>query len=97
MIPRLMVAGLISASERAIAAGMRAADLGSEELAPMVGKVLKLHVTDMDLSVWLICGEDRWWLSSEPHEHADVELSGTLGSLVKPRDRSRTTKHSFGL
>lgn len=83
MIPRIMVAGLIAASERAIAAGMRAAELTADDLAPMVGKVLKLHVTDMDLSIWLVCGDDRWWLASEPHEPTDVELSGTLGSLVE--------------
>ena len=44
MIPRLMLAGLVAASEQAISAGMRAADIQPEQLAPMVGKVLKLRV-----------------------------------------------------
>ena len=41
MIPRLMIAGLVAASEQVISAGMRAADIRPERLAPMVGKVLK--------------------------------------------------------
>lgn len=83
MIPRLMLAGLVAASEQAISAGMRAADIQPEQLAPMVGKVLKLRVTDLDLDVWIICGDERWWLATESQEAADVELSGTLGSLVE--------------
>ncbi len=83
MIPRLMLAGLVTASELAISAGMHAADIQPEQLAPMNGKVLKLRVTDLDLDVWIICGEDRWWLATESQETADVELSGTLGSLVE--------------
>ena len=83
MIPRLMLAGLVTASELAISAGMHAADIQPEQLAPMTGKVLKLRVTDLDLDVWIICGEDRWWLATESQETADVELSGTLGSLVE--------------
>ncbi len=83
MIPRLMLAGLISASEQAISAGMRAADIQPEQLAPMAGKVLKLRVTDLDLDVWIICGDERWWLATESQGAADVELSGTLGSLVE--------------
>jgi len=83
MIPRLMLAGLVGASEKAISAGMKAADVQPEQLAPMVGKVLKLRVTDLDLDVWIICGEERWWLATESQENADVELSGTLGSLVE--------------
>ena len=83
MIPRLMLAGLVAASEQAISAGMRAADIQPEQLAPMVGKVLKLSVTDLDLDVWIICGEESWWLATESQEVADVELSGTLGSLVE--------------
>ena len=83
MIPRLMLAGLVTASELAISAGMHAADIQPEQLAPMTGKVLKLRVTDLDLDVWIICGEDRWWLAAESQETADVELSGTLGSLVE--------------
>jgi len=83
MMPRLFLAGLVSASESAIAAGMRAAQLTPEDLAPMVGKVLRLQVTDLDLDLWIVCGEKRWWLSTESQEHADVELSGTLGSLVE--------------
>ncbi len=83
MIPRLMLAGLVAASEQAISAGMRAADIQPEQLAPMVGKVLKLRVTDFDLDVWIICGDERWWLATESQESADVELSGTLGSLVE--------------
>lgn len=83
MMPRLLLAGLVSASESAMAAGMRAAELTPENLAPMVGKVLRLQVTDLDLDVWVVCGESRWWLSTEPQERADVELSGTLGSLVE--------------
>ena len=62
---------------------MKAADIQPEQLAPMVGKVLKLRVTDLDLDVWIICGEERWWLATESQENADVELSGTLGSLVE--------------
>ena len=83
MIPRLVLAGLVAASEQAISAGMYAADIQPEQLAPMTGKVLKLRVTDLDLDVWIICGEDRWWLATESQETADVELSGTLGSLVE--------------
>jgi ubiquinone biosynthesis protein UbiJ len=83
MIPRLVLAGLVAASEQAISAGMHAADIQPEQLAPMTGKVLKLSVTDLDLDVWIICGEDRWWLATESQETADVELSGTLGSLVE--------------
>ena len=83
MIPRLMLAGLVAASEQAISAGMRAADIQPEQLAPMVGKVLKLRVTDLDLDVWIICGDKRWWLATESQEAADVELSGTLGNLVE--------------
>ncbi len=83
MIPRLMLAGLVTASELAISAGMHVADIQPEQLAPMTGKVLKLSVTDLDLDVWIICGEDRWWLATESQETADVELSGTLGSLVE--------------
>ena len=83
MIPRLMLAGLVAASEQAISAGMRVADIRPEQLAPMVGKVLKLRVTDLDLDVWIICGEERWWLTTESQDAADVELSGTLGSLVE--------------
>ena len=83
MIPRLMLAGLVAASEQAISAGMRAADIQPQQLAPMVGKVLKLRVTDLDLDVWIICGDERWWLATESQEVADVELSGTLGSLVE--------------
>ena len=83
MIPRLMLAGLVAASEQAISAGMRAADIQPEQLAPMVGKVLKLRVTDLDLDVWIVCGEDKWWLATESQETADVELSGTLGSLME--------------
>ncbi len=83
MIPRLVLAGLVAASEKAISAGMHAADIQPEQLAPMTGKVLKLSVTDLDLDVWIICGEDRWWLATESQETADVELSGTLGSLVE--------------
>jgi ubiquinone biosynthesis protein UbiJ len=78
-----MLAGLVGASEKAISAGMKAADIQPEQLAPMVGKVLKLRVTDLDLDVWIICGEERWWLATESQENADVELSGTLGSLVE--------------
>ena len=78
-----MLAGLVTASELAISAGMHAADIQPEQLAPMNGKVLKLRVTDLDLDVWIICGEDRWWLATESQETADVELSGTLGSLVE--------------
>ena len=62
MIPRLVMTGLVAASEQAISAGMRAADIQPEQLAPMVGKVLKLRVTDLDLDVWIICGDERWWL-----------------------------------
>ncbi len=83
MIPRLMLAGLVAASEQAISAGMRVADIQPEQLAPMVGKVLKLRVTDLDLDAWIICGEERWWLTTESQDVADVELSGTLGSLVE--------------
>ena len=83
MIPRLMMTGLVAASEQVISAGMRAADIQPEQLAPMVGKVLKLRVTDLDLDVWIICGDERWWLATESQETADVELSGTLGSLVE--------------
>ena len=83
MIPRLMLAGLVAASEQAISAGMRAADIQPEQLAPMAGKVLKLRVTDLDLDVWIICGDERWWLATESQGAADVELSGTLGSLVE--------------
>ena len=83
MIPRLMLAGLVSASEQAISAGMRSADIQPEQLAPMAGKVLKLRVTDLDLDVWIICGDERWWLATESQGAADVELSGTLGSLVE--------------
>lgn len=82
MMPRLMLAGLVSASEAAMAAGMAAAQLTPEHLAPMVGKILRLQVTDLDLDVWVVCGETRWWLSTEAQDRADVELSGTLGSLV---------------
>ena len=82
MIPRLMLAGLVVASEQAISAGMRSADIRPEQLAPMAGKVLKLRVTDLDLDVWIVCGKERWWLATESQETADVELSGTLGSLV---------------
>ena len=83
MIPRLMLAGLVAASEQAISAGMRAADIQPEQLAPMAGKVLKLRVADLDLDVWIICGDERWWLATESQGAADVELSGTLGSLVE--------------
>ena len=83
MIPRLMLAGLVAASEQAVSAGMRMADIRPEQLAPMVGKVLKLRVTDLDLDVWIICGDERWWLATESQEAADVELSGTLGNLVE--------------
>ena len=83
MIPRLVMTGLVAASEQAISAGMHAADIQPEQLAPMVGKVLKLRVTDLDLDVWIICGDERWWLATESQETADVELSGTLGSLVE--------------
>ncbi len=82
MIPRLLIAGLVSTSEKAIAAGMRAANLGADELAPMAGKILKLTVTDLSLDLWVVCGETQWWLCTESQETADVELSGTLGSLV---------------
>ena len=47
MIPRLMLAGLVAASEQAITAGMRAADIQPQQLAPMVGKILKLRITDL--------------------------------------------------
>ncbi|MBL6825524.1 MAG: SCP2 sterol-binding domain-containing protein [Litoricola sp.] len=83
MIPRLMLAGLVAASEQAITAGMRAADIQPQQLAPMVGKILKLSITDLDLDVWIVCGESQWWLATESQEAADVELSGTLGSLVE--------------
>ena len=83
MIPRLMIAGLVAASEQVISAGMRAADIQPEQLAPMVGKVLKVRITDLDLDIWISCGEERWWLATEPQENADVELSGTLGSLLE--------------
>ena len=83
MIPRLMIAGLVAASEQVISAGMRAADIRPERLAPMVGKVLKVRITDLDLDIWIICGEERWWLATEPQQNADVELSGTLGSLIE--------------
>ena len=49
----------------------------------MVGKILKLRITDLDLDVWIVCGESQWWLATESQEAADVELSGTLGSLVE--------------
>lgn len=83
MIPRLMIAGIVAASEQVISAGMRAADIRPERLAPMVGKVLKVRITDLDLDIWIICGEERWWLATEPQQRADVELSGTLGSLIE--------------
>jgi len=83
MIPRLMIAGLVTASEQVITAGIRAADLRPEQLAPMVGKVLKVRITDLDLDIWISCGADRWWLATEPQESADVELSGSLGSLIE--------------
>ena len=83
MIPRLMIAGLIAASEQVITAGMHAANIRPERLAPMVGKVLKVRITDLDLDIWISCGEERWWLATEPQESADVELSGTLGSLIE--------------
>ena len=83
MIPRLMIAGLVAASEQVISAGMRAADIRPERLAPMVGKVLKVRITDLDLDIWISCGEERWWLATEPQQSADVELSGTLGSLIE--------------
>ena len=51
MIPRLMIAGLVTASEQMITAGMRAADLRPEQLAPMVGKVLRVRITDLDLDI----------------------------------------------
>ena len=62
---------------------MRAADIRPERLAPMVGKVLRVRITDLDLDIWISCGEERWWLATEPQQSADVELSGTLGSLVE--------------
>ena len=83
MIPRLMIASLIATSEQVISAGMRAADIRPEQLAPMVGKVLKVRITDLDLDIWISCGEERWWLATEPQQNADVELSGTLGSLIE--------------
>lgn len=83
MIPRLMLAGLVAASEQAITAGMRAADIQPQQLAPMVGKILKLRIIDLDLDVWIVCGESQWCLATESQEAADVELSGTLGSLVE--------------
>ena len=83
MIPRLMIAGLIAASEQVITAGMHAANIRPERLAPMVGKVLKVRITDLDLDIWISCGEEHWWLATEPQESADVELSGTLGSLIE--------------
>jgi ubiquinone biosynthesis protein UbiJ len=82
MISRVILAGLLSASENAIALGMSAAEVTNNDLVPMVGKVLKLHVTDMNFELWIICGEERWWLSTESQGSADVELSGDLGSLV---------------
>ena len=78
-----MLAGLVAASEQAITAGMRAADIQPQQLAPMVGKILKLRIIDLDLDVWIVCGESQWWLATESQEAADVELSGTLGSLVE--------------
>ena len=83
MIARLMIAGLVTGSEQVITAGMRAADIKPDQLAPMVGKVLKVRITDLDLDIWISCGEERWWLATEPQDSADVELSGTLGSLIE--------------
>ena len=83
MIPRLMIAGLVAASEQVITAGMRIVNIQPERLVPMAGKVLKVRITDLDLDIWIICGEEHWWLATEPQESADVELSGTLGSLIE--------------
>ncbi|MDB9862900.1 SCP2 sterol-binding domain-containing protein [Litorivicinus sp.] len=87
MISRVILASLVSASEKAISLGMSAAEISKNDLVPMVGKVLKLHVTDMNLEIWIVCGEERWWLSTESQGSPDVELLGDLGSLV---DTART-------
>ena len=83
MIPRLALAGLIPKVEQAINEGMRAADIKSEQLAPMAGKVLKLRIKDLNLDIWIICDKTRWWLATEPQDDSDIELSGSLGSFIE--------------
>ena len=83
MIPRLALAGLIATLEQTVNAGIRAADVKPEQLAPMAGKILKLRIEDLDLDVWLICGKTRWWFATEPQDGSDIELSGNLGSFIE--------------
>lgn len=93
MIPRFVITGLVAASESAIAAGMRAAQLTPDDLAPMAGKTLRLNIVDLDMEVWIICGDEVWWLATESQGEADVALSGTLGNLVDTA-RSMTKPNS---
>ena len=83
MIPRLAIAGLIAQLEQAINLGMRAADIESDQLAPMAGKILKLSITDLNLDIWVLCDKTRWWLATEPQDNSDIELSGSLGSFIE--------------
>ena len=83
MIPRLALAGLIAKLEQAINVGMRAADIRSEQLVPLDGKVLKLRIKDLNLDIWVICDKTRWWLATEPQDSSDIELSGSLGSFIE--------------
>lgn len=83
MIPRLILAGLITTSEQVINSGIRVAAIKPEQLAPMTGKVLRLCIKDLNIDTWVICGDTKWWLANEPQDYADIELSGTLGSFIE--------------
>ena len=93
MTPRILVAALLTASESLIAAAIRSAQLTQDDLAPMVGKTLKLHLADLDVDFWIICGDETWWLATESQGEADVALSGTLGNFVETA-RSMTKTNS---
>lgn len=90
---RLWLTLLVNASETALRRGMQLAGVTADQLAPMAGRVLKLEMTDLQIDLWLVCGETQWWLATTDQGTPDVVLAGSLGSLLETA-RSMTDPNS---
>ena len=90
---RLWLTLVVNASETALRRGMQLAGVTADQLAPMAGRVLKLEMTDLQIDLWLVCGETQWWLATTDQGTPDVVLAGSLGSLLETA-RSMTDPNS---
>lgn len=72
---------LISALESALNTYLRLDDRIEQLLAPMAGKVIAIHVTPFDETLYLCPGQQRLQFLENYHGDPDARLSGSLSAL----------------